>query len=1302
MKSFLTKYWALLVLGLTPIIITVTTLTPTQYFAGWDNFTTYFNLKSNLFRTFFATWRAYRGLGVASDTEVVDLSRQLFYLILSFIPLNLIDQIYTLLTLALGVFGVYFLTHSLIPTKKPSFGNSFAALIASFFYFLNLNTLAVYYYPMPMYIARFAWFPWVLYSFIRYIRHPKPKNLLLVAIVCFLASSAYLTATVFFTLLIPLVFILLCYHPPDKTALKLISVFLCINAFWLLPFTDYAVRKSALIPQATILTQVNESQFNQAPNHFNWSKLLSLYPSFFYIDSAKDLDSQTSISLYPNQDQFNPATHPFLLLFVSLGLIGSLLILIKKPHLTHIWIPATLITSLFLLRQNYPPLNQLYAWLSTYIPYFNVVFRFGDAKFNNLIALTASLAIGILIYYCLTAFPKSKTARLTIISIFPIILILTLKQYLTFLTGNFISSLSKVSFPKAYQDIAAIINQNPDQARVLHLPNDSLSYFKSHRWGYFGSTFMAFKLNQPLFDQAFAPASPENDQIDQQIQRLAHNSANLKNLNDFTDKLRELQTLLSLTNTRYLIHDQTVGRHNLEENVTYWGEFHEEDYTALIQAAIQAGIISPVKTYTLPINSPANTITLYQTVFPGLKTQTLSSAELLNPHQEQVVTLSLTSPLTYYQSSALSGTLFPFYLQSPVYTPSNNILNASLSPPIPPGQITTTPAVNDTHNYQIYLSATDQDLLISVNFVPYPFKTNASPSIWQASLPLNSLPPLVPQTLDSYAADWHILPYTNISQLRLSLGETVIPLPYPLPQTPTYLTTITSSQNPLTLTLLEPESTQSLNPTQFTYTDKPNCYQDALEGYAHNLTTSATDVSLTTSKGTTCLTAPLTSTNEATPYYEINFTYQLQTTDLTPKPVIDSPNPNHQQILESVSTLPSANYFTGCLIHPESNHCLNNHHTFNSQGKNLTLPTSRTTTAPPQLFITLPTINQQTAKLTITNPVFTTYRPLSNTPLNLNTSYPTAQTDNLDSINLPYSLSPESYYFNPDIDALRVYYSPCLEPDSYHTAKVTANNQLLLYHHNCSVGAYTILPYNSDHFYLWQTDYQLHSGKFPTFELIGDYQYLNQYLSLSQGYPQNPGYRSTSTYIYPYPGINDQNSRQYTISENSKNQGIITIGDVNLMQLPTAWQNLTITPNTIGPNQFDPNTQVIQTQSLLPSLWKIDLQTTSREPANLSTFLHFSQAYDDQWHLYQTHHPLFALLGIGQVDADHVKVNGLTNGWIFNPSANNPKSTTYYALYTPERLAILGWLLTLGTFLIIILPKLKRTKTSPKPATKTN
>lgn len=104
----------ILLLGLL-LLISLVSLRPGLYLAGWDNFSVSLNPGINISRTWLATWREYRGLGVSSDSEVVDIFRQFFFLALSLILKKpLLEQIYLLLCLNVGVIAFYFLAKKVI------------------------------------------------------------------------------------------------------------------------------------------------------------------------------------------------------------------------------------------------------------------------------------------------------------------------------------------------------------------------------------------------------------------------------------------------------------------------------------------------------------------------------------------------------------------------------------------------------------------------------------------------------------------------------------------------------------------------------------------------------------------------------------------------------------------------------------------------------------------------------------------------------------------------------------------------------------------------------------------------------------------------------------------------------------------------------------------------------------------------------------------------------------------------------------------------------------------------------------
>lgn len=1325
MKRKFAQNWGLLILVSLWLVITYQSIKPSLFVMGWDNFSTNLNLSINLPRTLFATWRDYRGLGVASDSEVVDIVRQAITAVAATITnQETASQIYPLLNLIIGVTGVYLLAKTcfknihLHPRIKET-----AATTAGLAYLFNLNTLGVYHFPMPMFITRFGYLPWIALTFIKLIQQKQPsrKILILFVAITFLATPSYLTATLFITTILLLLVIGVSLPKYILTSVKYLLVFILINSFWLLPFANYTKEKSRLLPQASTFIEVNEIQLNEAPDHFNWENILQLYPSFFYPEATK-LTTNQPIHLHPLADILNRSESQnlyslLLWVFPLLYISGALIILLQSKKYQYLgWVPLLLACSLILLRKEYPPTGLVYEWLGNHLPFFKVIFRFGDTKFNNLVALGGSLSAAATTLFALEhikhLLKKPLLYRTATISL-GLILILTLAYpFQWFFQGKLISPLMYNRIPKAYQEIATAINQDPDYVRVLHLPFDAESYWRPYSWGYFGSTFLAFMLDKPLLERTFEPASRENDQVNQTLNELIVNSRNLGSEKALEERADLLEQLLIKTNTKYVILDGTINPVMKARSTKFWGHFPIADTHRLLEKLHEKKLLSLEKNYNL---NAFGTISLYKlTTLPDQNNTPKEAAVVNNNQQNLLAPPLLKSPHTFQNPKIeASGLFYPFYEpQAKLEAKSDyfllhlpNVTNASVAK-IAPTQ------TQSKQTFSIWVRETDSELVVNINHQPYPFPSateTTSVRFAKKQLPLT----FPAQTPRSFAADWHTLKLNGIGNLRLNVGGVTLPLPTKLLSTPQYLATVLTNQNPLTIHLLVPEGTKPIRPEEFTFTENPNCFNDAIEGYAKNLTVDSQDsLTLSTTNGTSCMTAPLTVPTPNA-HVEVNFAFQHQADHNPGKIYFTSPATYHQTILETIESFSSLKYFTACIITPGS-YCLNNHTTINATNpKAITIPAVSLTNTSPQLFITLPTINYQTNHLSLRNISYTTFTPIESATINVNQNVQeeVALTTPLTLLTLPKILSSESYYFNPNTDALRVFNQPCTGNNQYHTIK-SLTTKTIWYTNNCSSGGYVFLPFNSDNAYLWQVTYNLASGKFPKFSLQSAKNiYKNQYLSLNQGYPNLPGFKflqtalpfwwtpsqtsqevirrfetgipsSTYTYLYPRAGLNEDSIQAFTLTQNSQNQGIFTVSDFNVLELPPTWVNLSLESAN---SKLEFAKATITTYRIVPSLWKITLQpiTDDSQPV----LLPFSQAYDSQWHLFRTASWLDTLLNLHRSTADHVKVNGFTNGWIIpseEQTTNNSQPTTFYAFYIPERLSLLGWLITFATTAVLL------------------
>ena len=292
-------------------------------------------------------------------------------------------------------------------------------------------------------------------------------------------------------------------------------------------------------------------------------------------------------------------------------------------------------------------------------------------------------------------------------------------------------------------------------------------------------------------------------------------------------------------------------------------------------------------------------------------------------------------------------------------------------------------------------------------------------------------------------------------------------------------------------------------------------------------------------------------------------------------------------------------------------------------------------------------------------------------------------------LKISFSL-PLNYYsfYQGSKDGFSLSNGLCSQPNSYRTFRQI--DKLISYFENCDNNLFQSLDFDSNNSYLWSVDYNLGSGKFPRFNLgDGFNSYTNQILSLNQGYPDIHGFKesqnleffankqnilnkilnleltNTNIVLFSNSTVSDQKKKNFMIAQDSENEGMAVYNNFNIVQIPNTWINLSIGPenNLYSINQTDN----IQFKKILPSFWKINMDSSSME----NKILLFNEGYDKQWGMYDS----FIDLLIGKkAIGNHYKCNGYANCF----EVRLP-SSQFYIFYWPEKLYVLGWVLTLLT-----------------------
>lgn len=1335
-NSFVRKvshHWAILILVSLVGIISWLSFDSRTLIIGWDNFSVSLNPGLNAYRAIFSSWREYRGLGVVSDSEVVDVFRSVLVFLLSLINLsNISEQVLYLVCLATGVIGSFFLgkkvfTQIFTVTSKNS--QQVAGLIAGVVYLANLHTLATFFLPISMYVWRFGALPLFIYCFILLLeaKHVQKRQLLLFVAATFFMAGSYLTATVFVTVLLILGMIAFSSYKNLRRYFQIFGLFVLLNSFWLLPFTVYTIQKSDLLPLASTFIEVNEIQLNQPIERFSWIRLITMVPSFFYTNFSV-------ISTNKVLPIFSLANNSFLLfvLFLTaafsfiLSIIGAMLILRKsiKGKLGGIWIILLLVISLFLLRKEQPPLGFLYDWLGKTLPLSKIIFRFGGEKFYPLFAVSLSISASLSCGWLFSKLEPRKPHSFKVGIVLSLLILVMAPYFYLFRQGVF-SRIVKTSIPPQYQEVATYLDQDKTFGRVLHLPFSRDSYWKTYSWGYVGSAFLNFMIERPLIDRTWEPASLENDYLHQSIQGLIVNFDEL----DPSQKARrvvELMSLLEKTDIKYVLFDESITNQVTAKGGAYFGDYDQAALKALLAELVNQKQFRTVYSSVLPAESQS-ALTLLQKDKEYAAVEAISSAIAIDPEMKNsyLVPLAKSGPQTTIQRlhnlKKFSRT-FPFYQKEKTVSIDNK-------------QVTLTQKYSHDTSLEVgIVNGDNQNQEVIFDIYSRYNTTNKSleirlqpqflPEIGGDVGPAQIATQFNFEQINMLSADTTLTRVGNNttsllpSQYRLVINEQVFPIPMSRDSREKIGSVLLTSQS-YWVSLLEKNLELPISSQDFFFTTNHNCFNDKKDGYQYSLDYDGRNLHLSSVLGTTCITAALEpKTTKTIWHWEPQISLKLQSAPATPASFI-TPNSwqaaAHSQLF-GLSTYGGVGF---CLLDPVSNACLNQHQFFVNQSDQSILiqPERAASTLSPQILITLPAY-QEKQQLQISDvkmhgfTLITQKQVKIMAPITTTTTFTNSTSASELTLKLPVVSAPFTVIWQSGIDGLKSYQADCSQIAPFEKVNrgwasqyTTADIPLLAYQSKCPQGVYHQSILSPDTFGLWITKYSLFSGKLPQFSQsdIAVQEYLNRYHNLRtvvenktlqqtanpfkgarvaekiNDILRHPVWQTTYTTINAKGLRHGNNTAIFAINQNSENQGIVGFESMDLVTLPSSWENLYIQNG--DPNSEFSSFQVLSLQRVIPAWWNVSIKSQSNNQEH-QVLLQFNQAYDEGWHLYYHANFVELLFGLKRVKAEAVKVDGWSMGWIIDQKELKGDEVALTIFHDQEKWTWMGWVITSTTILL--------------------
>jgi len=489
-KSFLNKYKYQILLTIIVGVLFWVNYQPGTYLTGWDNLQTELNPGLAVKRAFFSAWQEYQSFGLtAGMAHAADLPRAIFLWITSFvIPQNMIRYFYHFLMLLLGGLGSYTL-----------FGGGIIAFFGSIFYMLNLGTVQIFYLPYESFSTFFALLPWGIWSFIKFTKdthildlHLRKKNILLFIVINLLGTAAFYVQQLYIVYFIILGCVALTRTFKFNYVKRVLSAFLLIfiiNLFWLLPQFYFLKTNSKVVTEAKNNTISTENVFYQNYEKGTIDNFIRLEGFYF------DLKGKDNTFLFaPWKDHFGGIFDLFPYVFAVLMIIG-ILKTIKGKKVGFLFVYLFCMTGLLIATPPFSWINELIRK----IPVINQIFRSPFTKFIIPYSLVYSYFVAKGLQSLIASMAKKKFTSLFLVSCFLFIITYSLPSF----RGYFFSPEMKVNIPEDYHSVINYFKSEGKNSRIALLPDYTFWGWFFNKWGYNGSGFIWYGIEQPIVSRTF-------------------------------------------------------------------------------------------------------------------------------------------------------------------------------------------------------------------------------------------------------------------------------------------------------------------------------------------------------------------------------------------------------------------------------------------------------------------------------------------------------------------------------------------------------------------------------------------------------------------------------------------------------------------------------------------------------------------------------------------------------------------------------------------------------------------------------
>ncbi|MCL5746964.1 MAG: hypothetical protein M1277_01635 [Patescibacteria group bacterium] len=540
--NLIRKRWHFIAVFSIALVLFFVNYKPGTYLVGWDSLQTELYPFLGVKRALFSVWEEYQSFGlIAGMAHSADLVRAFIIWILSFIlPNNIIRYFFNMAMVAVaGVGMLKLLTFAGFDKDKKVF-----AVLGALFYILNFATVQMMFLPYEAFSVFLGMLPWEIWIFLKIITSEKPsrKNWMIFLLINILSTPQSYTQQLF--MVYGLVLGILALGQIINTRKLIILkksilafiLILAINSFWILPQIYFLKTSEKTVQQA----KINQLSTNDVwySNKDNGSIKNFLTFTGYYYDLLDN--NQNPIFSAWKQHRNNEIVTIVIYALSGMCILGFFY---KNRYGSSFSILYAFVAVALL--NNTPPFNLISDSVHSN-SFLSEIFRSPFTRFSIVYALTASYFFSCGTYLIWFYLKKIKNNNI-MLTLFGLILTsLIIFQSLPAFKGYYISPAMKVKIPKEYFSVINYFRHVDPNKRIALLPDSTFWGWFQTKWGYDGSGFLWYGIEQPIVSRTFDVWSKQSENYYWEEK----NALDAGNINAF-------EKVLDKYDINYLIFDQS-------------------------------------------------------------------------------------------------------------------------------------------------------------------------------------------------------------------------------------------------------------------------------------------------------------------------------------------------------------------------------------------------------------------------------------------------------------------------------------------------------------------------------------------------------------------------------------------------------------------------------------------------------------------------------------------------------------------------------------------------------------------------